>query len=67
MEGRRMDSAFCSYLASPALFPELRTAISKTLPNNLFLGLFVTLIVVGGWVAMDWIVASYLNTQVTQL
>ena len=49
------------------LFPELRTTISTTLPDNLFRGLFVTLIVGGGWVAMDWIVASYRNTQVAQL
>ena len=43
-------------------FPELRTPIFSTLPDNLFWGLFVTLIVGGGWVAMDWIVASYRNT-----
>ena len=49
------------------LFPELRTTISTTIPENLFRGLFVTLIVGGGWVAMDWIVASYRNTQVAQL
>ena len=49
------------------LFPELRSTISTTLPDNLFRGLFVTLIVGGAWVAMDWIVASYRNTQTGQL
>ena len=49
------------------LFPELRTTISTTLPDNLFRGLFVSLIVGGGWVAMDWIIASYRNTPVAQL
>ena len=35
--------------------------------ENLFRGLFVTLIVGGGSFAMDWIVASCCNTPVAQL
>lgn len=49
------------------MFPELRATISSTLPENLFRGLFVSLLAGGAWVAMDWIVASYRNTQVAQL
>ncbi len=49
------------------MFPELRTPVSTTIPENLFRGLFVSLVAGGAWVAMDWIVASYRNTQVAQL
>jgi hypothetical protein len=45
------------------LFPELRNTVSMTMPDNLFHGLFVSLLVAGAWVAMDWIVASYRNTR----
>jgi hypothetical protein len=49
------------------LFPELRNTISMTMPENLFRGLFVSLLVAGTWVAMDWIVASHRNTPTSQL
>jgi hypothetical protein len=49
------------------LFPELRNTISTAMPDNLFRGLFVSLLAAGAWVAMDWIIASYRNTPTGQL